>query len=127
MSVFIQDLSTLPQKFSTLYKELAAGYFAVNTKGNAFSKIALDQAQEHNNKKIKSTSGYIDVVNFEDKDSLRKLELCFPEIDQYLNEVEGSSASNHHHRETEEPFLERFEKDFRKVSSKVITNPFSHP
>ena len=42
VSVFIQDLSTLPQKFPTLYKELAAGYFVVNTKGNAFSKIALD-------------------------------------------------------------------------------------
>ena len=55
--VFIQDLITLPRIFRTLHKELAAEYFSVNTKGNAFSKIALDQAQEHNNEKIKSTAG----------------------------------------------------------------------
>ena len=55
--VFIQDLNTLPQIFRILHKELAAEYFTVNTQGNAFSKIALDQAQEHNNEKIKSTAG----------------------------------------------------------------------
>ena len=56
-SVFIQDLKTLPIRFPELHKELAAGYFAVNTAGNDFSKIAMDQALEHNNKKIKSNGG----------------------------------------------------------------------
>ena len=45
VSVFIYDLKTLPIKFPTLHKELASGYFVVNTRGNAFSKIALEQAQ----------------------------------------------------------------------------------
>ena len=74
-----------------LHRELESGYFAVNTRGNDFSKIALDQAQEHNNKKIESTAGYIELVNRENKEFLRKLELCLPEIHQYLSAIEGTS------------------------------------
>ena len=47
-----------------LYKEFEEGHFVVNTRGNDFSKIAMDQAQEQNNEKIKASgSGYIDLVN----------------------------------------------------------------
>ena len=88
VSVFIQDLKTLPLKLPALYREFADGHFVVNTRGNTFSKIAMDQAQEHNNKKIKSTAGYIDQVNQEDKRFLQKIELCCPEIHQYLIELE---------------------------------------
>ena len=73
-SVFIQDLKTLPLKLPALYREFADGHFVVNTRGNTFSKIAMDQAQEHNNKKIKSTASYIDQVNQEDKRFLQKFD-----------------------------------------------------
>ena len=55
------------------------------------SKIALDQKYEQNNKTIKLESEYINMVNMEDKEYLRKLEICFPEIHAFLenNDHEG--------------------------------------
>ena len=68
ISVFLEDLKLLHVKMPALYKEFKQGHFVVNTRGNDFSKIAMDQAQEHNNKKIKASgSGYIDLVNTEGK------------------------------------------------------------
>ena len=72
VSVFIQDLKLLPVKLPSLYDEFKKDNFAFNTRGNSFSKIAMDQAQEHINKKIKSVSGYINLVNQEDKKLLDK-------------------------------------------------------
>ena len=63
----MQDLKLLPVKLPSLYDEFKEGNFVVNIRGNSFSKIAMDQAQEHNNKKIKSVSGYINLVNQENK------------------------------------------------------------
>ena len=123
VSVFIQDLKTLPYKMPGLYDEFNAGKFAVNTRGNTFSRIALDQAQEHNNKKIKSTAGYIDLVNQEDKQFLQKIELCWPEVHQYLVEVEGSSKPQGH-KEKSNLFIHNFRVDCNKVHEKVLTNPF---
>ena len=128
LSVFIHDLKILPEKFPALHKELASGFFVANTKGNDFSKISLDQAQEHSDKKTKSTAGYIELVNREDKEFLRKLELCLPEIHQYLIDIECSSASmNQHHKESSKSFLLKFTEDCKKVHSKILTNPFSCP
>ena len=76
VSVFIQDLKLLPVNLPSLYDEFEKGNFVVNTHGNIFSKIAMDQAQEHNSKKIKSVSGYINLVNEKDKKILEKIELC---------------------------------------------------
>ena len=53
----------------------------VNTRGNKYSKIAMDMMQEHSNKIIKSrVSGYIDLTNNDDKRFLHKIELGWPEI-----------------------------------------------
>ena len=73
LSVFLEDLKLLPIKMPLLYKEFEKWHLVVNTRGNKFSKIAMDQAKEHNNKKIKSSgSGYIDLVNTEDKAFFRE-------------------------------------------------------
>ena len=45
--------------------------------------MAYDQKHEQNNKAIKATSGYINLVHKEDKSFLRKLELCSSENFQY--------------------------------------------
>ena len=124
--MFIYDLKILPVKFPDLHKEFESGKFVVNTKGNDFSKIALDQAQEHCNKKIKSTAGYIDLVNYDDKEFLRKLELCLPEMHQYLTNFECSSSFiNQRHKESSKSFNIKFIEDCKKVYSKILTNPFS--
>ena len=83
----------------------------------------MDQAQEHNNKRIKSTAGYIDQVNQEDKRFLQKIEFCWPEIHQYLIEVEGSPKSQGH-KEKSSAFISKFRVYCRKVDEKVLTNPF---
>ena len=90
VSVFIQDLKLLPVKLPSLYDEFKKGNFVVNTCGNSFSKIAMDQAQEHNSKKTRSVSGYINLVNQEDKELLEKIGLCWSEIHQYLESFEDS-------------------------------------
>ena len=81
--LFIQDLKLVPIKLydefimmNSLYDEFKKGSFVVNTRCNSFSKITMDQAQEHNNKKIKSISGYINLVNQEDKKVLEKIEFA---------------------------------------------------
>ena len=126
VSVFIQDLKLLPTKMLSLYKQFKDGHFVVNTRGNAFSKIAMDQAQEHNNKKIKSSgSGYIDLVNTEDKRFLQKIELCWPEMYIYFVDVEGPPEAQGH-KETATLFISTFNEDGSKVYNKLLTNPFSN-
>ena len=75
LSVFIPDLKLLPVKLPSLYDEFKKGNVVVNTHGDSFSKITMDQAQEHTNKSIKSVSAYINLVNQEDKKLLEKIEL----------------------------------------------------
>ena len=67
-SVFIQDLKELQKMHQPLFEHFVAGYFAVNSVGLQFSKIAYDQKHEHNNKEVKSSSGYINLANKEDLD-----------------------------------------------------------
>ena len=124
-SVFVYDLKSLPEKFPALHEKFMLGHFTINTKGNKFSNIAMDQAQEHSNKKIKSTAGYIDLVNDSDKTYLRKLELCLPEIDQYLNYIENTSTPSSKHKEVKSSFINKFISDCRKVDEKLLINPFA--
>ena len=123
VSVFLEDLKALPIKFPSLYKEFKKGHFVVNVRCNEFSKIAMDQAQEQNNKKIKSSSGYIDLINKDDDQFVKKLEVCMPEIDCYLEAVDGAPIRQGH-KENNPTFCKKFIDDCRKVHFKVVTNPF---
>ena len=93
VSVFMQDLKLLPVKLPSLYDEFKKGNFVVNTCGNSFSNFTIGQAQKHCNKKIKSVSGYINLVNQENKKLLQKTELCWAENHQYLESFEGSPVA----------------------------------
>ena len=93
VSVFIQDLKHLPVKLPSLYDEFKKGNFVVNTCGNSFSNFTIGQAQKHCNKKIKSVSGYINMVNQEDKELFQKIEFCWEENHQYLESFEGSPVA----------------------------------
>lgn len=48
----------------------------------------MGQAQEHNNKNIKSSSVYTDLVNKDAERLLQKSEVCLPEVHSYLNNDE---------------------------------------
>ena len=93
VSVFMQDLTHLPVKLPSLYDEFKKGNFEVNTRGNSFSKFTMSQAQKHCNKKIKSVSGCINLVNQENKKLLQKIELCWAENHQYLEFFECSPVA----------------------------------
>ena len=108
----------------SLYKEFKDGHFIVNTRGNTFSKIAMDQTQEHNNKKVKSNSGYINLVNNEDKTFLQKIKFCCPEINQYLLNAE-SAPETQGYKEKSSSFIKSFKKDCVKVYDKFLTFPSS--
>ena len=88
-----------------------------------FSNISYDQLHEQNNKDIKASSGYINLVNLEDKDFLRKLEICFPEIRFYLNEMKNKVSPKHTEQYTS--FIQRYLKDGKRMLSKFTINPFS--
>ena len=120
-SVFLEDLKLMP--IPSLFQEFKSGKFVVNVRGNEFSKIAMDQAQEQNNKKIKSTSGYIDLVNKENDLFLKKLEVCWPEIYSYLDEVDGTPEPQGH-KEKAPSFVSKFIDNCKRVYQKVVTNPF---
>ena len=122
--VFIQGLKLLPVKLPSLYDQFKKGNFVVSTRDNSFSKIAMDQAQEHNNKKIKSVSNYINLINQENKKRLEKIELCWPEIHQYLESFERSPVDQGHKEKTSS-FVAAFNKDCIKVYGKILMNPFS--
>ena len=124
VSVFIPDLKLFPVKLPSLYDEFKKGNFVVNTRGDSFSKITMDQAQEHTNKNIKSVSAYINLVNQEDKKLLEKTELWWPEIHQYLESFEGSPVAQGHKEKTLS-FVAAFNEDCVEVYENILMNPFS--
>ena len=48
--------------------------------------IKINQKHEMNNKTIKSRSGYIDLVNMKDTSYLRKMEICYAEVNELLED-----------------------------------------
>ena len=74
-------------KVPSLYKEIKKRNFVVKSRWNAYLKIAMDQDQEYNNKKIKSS--YINIVKKDDEQFIQKLEVCCPEVLCYLYKVVG--------------------------------------
>lgn len=96
----------------------------MSTSSAPFSKIAYDHKHEQNNKCIKATSGYINLVNKEDSSFLRKLELCCSEIFQFIEKVESSQEETHH-KEDSKAFNLKYVSDVKKVITKISNNPFS--
>ena len=72
LSVFIHDLETLPVTNPNLYRVFRTGKYAVQSTCTVFSRMAFDQALKQNNKTIKATNGYINVVNQETENKVPK-------------------------------------------------------
>lgn len=123
LPVFIHDLETLPVTNPDLYSEFKAGKFAVQSTNTEFSKMAFDQSLEQNNKKIKATNGYINVVNTKNEKFLRMLEVCTPEIQEYL-EGFGDNESPAKHKEAVQPFIKLFLSHCSKVLAMLQMNPY---
>ena len=61
LSVFVQDLQVAYGDNPELFSQLSS-HISVTTTNAKFSRIAYDHKHEKNNKCIKSTSGYINLV-----------------------------------------------------------------
>ena len=84
-SPFVQDLKVISVQNPVLFNQLSQNISVAST-NTLFSRMAYDQCHEQNNKEIKSSSGYINLINNEDTDFLRKVEICSPEFDTFLKE-----------------------------------------
>jgi hypothetical protein len=124
LPVFIQDLKVLSVENPSVFAELSTN-MSVRTSQANFSDIAFDHEHEQLKKVIKSTSGYINLVNKEDHDFHRKLEMCCPEINHFLTEVGIDSAKVPKHKEEAASFVQKFIKDCQNVYSKLPLNTFS--
>ena len=123
--VFVHELKLLKVSDPDLYEEFRKGNFVVSKTNIPFSKIALDQCHEQNNKIIKSRSGLEDQLNKEDKGFLRQLENIMPEIIDYLQDMDNLGGwSKTSHDESHPNFIKKFMKDVKSVYSKISTNPF---
>ena len=102
--------------------------FKTNT---LFSRIALDQLHEQNNKVIKSIGGATSVINRKDESTLnrwvlRRLELA-EIISQFENEYQQndqSKPSTKDHHECSKPFQRDFYNDVQGLRRNFVNNPF---
>ena len=68
------------------------------------------------------------MINDENNDFLRKVEVCAPELDSYLSEYQGQhfqEANQSKHKEQYESFIKRFLNDCKTLRSNISLNPFS--
>ena len=100
---------------------------SVTSTNTPFSKMAYDQCHEQNNKDIKSSSGYINLVNNEDTSYLPKLEICLPDFHHFLDTKESKQSHEDKpmkHKEQYDSFIRRYMKDYKKVYEKITLNQF---
>ena len=114
----------------TEYKEFAAGKFSFQKTNREFSRMALDQLYEQNNKYVKGVSGATSLINRQNDSGLIRWELCGPEICRILKDFEhiGNAAdenlANRKHHENSPTFRNDFAKDTKTVLDSFPHNPF---
>ena len=101
----------------------------MNTGGRPFSRIGFDHSHEHYNKRLKQE--YTGLLNKEDICFLEKLQLCLPEINEYLSNMDekfskADDETVEAHKEMTESFIKRFIDDIRKIEQKLQCNPFAN-
>jgi len=111
--------------FKLMYFSL--GQFVYSATGNPFSRLAIDQAHEQNNAKVKDSGGVVGLTH--DAAALRRVMIAGPEISRLLGEFpKGSAAAGsgkHHEQYT------AYQKQFKnhclalKNSFFAVQNPFS--
>ena len=112
-----------------MFNELANGNFSFRKTKTSFSRMALDQLHEQNNKYIKGVSGGTTLVNRQDDTALIRWELCGPELSRFLMEFEEGNENEkresiHKHHEDNFIFQNDFFNDVDKHLNGFICNPF---
>ena len=127
-TIYWFDLASLENTCPKVYRELKAGNFSFLKTKTAFSRMALDQVHEQNNKYVKSVSGATSLVNRQDESALVRWELCGPELWRSLHGYEKECGDHDEkvakHNEDNKTFQHDFFHDVLKVSNSFPCNPF---
>ena len=81
-------MELLKHRYPSEYKKFAAGNFWFLKTNKEFSRMALDQLHEQNNKCIKSVSSATPIIYWQDDSALVRWELCGPELCRIVEEFE---------------------------------------
>ena len=109
------------------------GFFSFAKTKRPFSRMALGQVHEQNNKIIKGVGGATSLLNTQDESALIRWETCGPEVvrivsefkDSLYNQDASSSAAKHH--EDNEKFRQKFNRDVESFYQAIPCNPFKMP
>ena len=123
------DLISLPITHPDVYQQMLKGFFSFAKTKRPFSRMALDQIHEQNNKIIKGVGGATSLLNTQDESALIRWETCGPEVARIVSEFEdslynqdaSSSAAKHH--EDNEKFRQKFNRDVESVYQAIPCNP----
>ena len=126
LALFVQDLKVISVQNRNLFDDISRNLSVAST-NTPFSKMAYEQCHKQNNKDIKSSSGYINLVNKEDTSYLRKLEICLPEFHHFLDAKESIQSHEHRpnkHKEQYDSFIKKYMKDCKKIYENITLNKF---
>ena len=123
------DLVKLSQVCPSVYEEMVNGFFSFQKTSRNFSRMALDQIHEQNNKVIKGVSGATHLLNRIDGSALSRWELSGPDLARLINEFEDqvdrhSDGVERKHHEDDAQFQLTFFKDVQKTVGGMQCNPF---
>ena len=130
LTVHVFDLMSLPITHPDVYQQMLKGFFSFAKTKRPFSRMALDQIHEQNNKIIKGVGGATSLLNTQDESALIRWETCGPEVARIVFEFEDSlynqdaSSSAAKHYEDNENFRQKFNRDVESVFQVIPCNPF---
>ena len=107
------------------------GNFSFPKTNTLFSRIALDQLHEQNNKATKGISGATSVINRKDESTLNRWALRRPELAEIISQFENefqqndqSKPSTKDHHECSKAFQTDFYNDVQGLRRSFVNNPF---
>ena len=127
-TIYWFDLALLEKRCPSEFKEFVDGKFSFLKTNKKFSRMALDQVHEQNNKYIKSVSGATSLINRQDDAALIRWELCGAELCRILQEFEVKKdevedEKSKHHEDTKK-FKDDFSRDISVLLEGFPHNPF---
>ena len=109
-------------------KEFAVQNFSFLKTNKKFSRMALGQLHEQNNKYIKSVSGATFFINRQDDSALVRWELCGPELCRIIEKFEEvESSTTHEKKQKNHGDSPTFTKDFIKDTITLLNNFPNNP
>ena len=130
LTIHASDLISLPTTHPDVYQQMLKGFFSFAKTKRPFSRMALGQIHQENNKIIKGVGGGTSLLNTQDESALIRWETCGPEVARIVSKFEdplynrdaSSSAAKHH--EDNKKFRQKFNRDVESVYQAIPCNLF---